>query len=300
MTTDVPFSRRLLVERAVGLGEIVGQVAMELHVYFRNVEPGGKGNPYDILPLIASARSFRDEALHRFLGACEWVMRWMVWEPLNGAGFGEELKVTGGDARFGANGEDLGWQRVQKELAEQATPNIGPDQDYLCMVEVFLDHLRALLHGIAPYFTTTSEWTCNKWVHESACGLLGRESPSPPLAVRSAGLDYEKRPVWKVHGPFPALLATADWASAELLDVLRSLHGRSVAARGLLIAEVPTFGIFVPSVASEVDRQLFRWADERDVPRELTLPGRPRGASLPGRPAPGNPQAPRAGIGSRR
>jgi hypothetical protein len=47
-------------------------------------------------------------------------------------------------------------------------------------------------------------------------------------------------------------------------------------ASGILYEEVPTFGIYVPAGVSEVDRQLFRWADERNIPRELTLPGRPR------------------------
>src|SRR5204862_16331 len=54
LTTDAPFSRRLLVERAVGLGEIVGQIAMELHVYFANVKPHDRANPHDLLPSLAS------------------------------------------------------------------------------------------------------------------------------------------------------------------------------------------------------------------------------------------------------
>lgn len=262
------------LERAVALGEILGQVAMEVHLHFRHVDPPANGRTHDLLPMLASNYGFTQ--LDPFLCACEWVPRWMVWEPLMAAGYVEELTAAlGKNICTNLDAEERGWKDLRGKLADAGTPGTQAKQDFFPLVSVFLGHLHDLIEGMAPHFVN-GVWRSAHTVHEAACKLF-REACAPMgMDVLSIDPGYDRRPAWKLGGPVGQLAAAARWAATELLAVLRRLLRADATPDAVLAAEVPTFGIFVPAGAAAVDRQLFQWAADRGVPRELTLPGQAR------------------------
>ncbi len=279
LTTDALPDPAALVAQAVALGEIVQDIAMKVHIRF-----GVYSNKvYHVLSeeklrQIYSGYLFNSESYRAFSSACESIHWWLVLESLNASSYSAELQQAGVKALWLERRDNTGWYRVRSDFVKAGVPGISESQELLPLAKVFLEHLCALLHVILhadePHIAAR-EWTMH--VGDRAKNLFNSEDKLRQLEVEFAGQDdYENLPVWNIRGSFPALVTTADWACKELLSVLRWLLGGGNVASAILYGEVPTFGIYVPAGVNEVDRQLFHWADERNIPRELTLPGRPR------------------------
>jgi hypothetical protein len=190
---------------------------------------------------------------------CEWVIQAIIRRayPLESTSF---------------DGQAEHWQSVRDELVDLRLDGFFKNQTRLEFLRSFLNVVTKLLkEGLQ----TLGNFDCEGHypIKPDSWAALRQESPQLGLTAHKSSWSDD---AILVAGPLAEFISAFESARKSLIDALPKATAPQTPVERLFVVEVPTYGIYVPRTARSVDESLKRWAYDRQIPVELTLPTTPR------------------------
>ncbi|GLS17904.1 hypothetical protein GCM10007874_09200 [Labrys miyagiensis] len=204
-----------------------------------------------------------DASLRLADALCDGLLMKSKGEPSHGLGFVRgEVEPEGG------------WRAAHGILLAAGLPGLRPAQPFIEFADAYFGAVARILHarareiGAGP-FTSGYALDLEIWERLVPTGVTaGLETVAAP----SYGQDQTPK-VYRV-GPVSAFAQAVERAWAQARALLTSAQHRKSST--LAVVDAPTYGIFAPARASEVDAHLFDKARNWAVPLGLVLPGTAR------------------------
>lgn len=166
------------------------------------------------------------------------------------------------------------WRSSYESLMGSRVPGFSNGMTRLEFFEHFLSTVAGLLReGLQSL--GDFEFVFDFGLSKASWSTLERAHPELKLQVHAS---HESRlrpgPGLALRGRFSTVVQAFERCSEHLSELLCGVSAAS--GLQLISTEVPTYGVFVPANAPAEDDELRRWAAERGLPTELTLPRSPR------------------------
>jgi hypothetical protein len=276
LTTDWVPPDEQTIELVLALAELLNCIALEVHVQFRGKIPA-KGNGFSFAEAFGSGRLMSDVAMRAVSFQCEFIVFSVVaeWLRADAMGLGDGFPQL---ASFpaGLNAlEKPQWRSSYESLMGAAVPGFSIGMTRLEFFEHFLSTVAGLL-GEGLQSLGDFEFVLASELPETSWSTLNRAHPQLGFHVHAGHESWRtRRPSLVLHGRLSTVVQAFKRCSAHLVELLRGF-GTATGLQQLINTEVPTYGIFLPANAPAEDDELRRWAVERGLPTELTLPRSPR------------------------
>lgn len=188
-------------------------------------------------------------------------------------------KSKKGDIRFSSSigllnsiGDILNpsWRKYRDELCQCNLNGISPDLGFIDFLEKFLDIVNHLLE---EGLKNLGDFACSFTIEEKSWNLLSEEFSDLNL---NSELDKSYGQNIHLRGQFSEITKFFKHSSTKLIELLGKINKINTQKPNLFIAEVATFGIYLPANSQDSDACLERWAIGQGIATELTLPKTPR------------------------
>jgi hypothetical protein len=175
---------------------------------------------------------------------------------------------------------ERGWQAIHQQLLNAGLPGLQPSQSFVEFGDAFFGAVIAILRARGTEtddqsFTSGFAIKQEIWNRLAATDIPAtlQAAPDGPPSFKLAPSSRDDGEKVVMNGPVDAFADGLEWGWTRAKKLLLSTAPPAYQA---VSDNVPTYGIFAPAQAAQVDAQLSEKAREWGVPNALTLPASSR------------------------